>query len=170
MAAKYPGCTIFVSNLNPTVTIDDLMTLFAMCGRIKSMTSIQSGQAQVIMVTESEAEEAVEAFHNQILDGKQIRVELKYNTKNNNVSKNGANGHGIPSSIETVKHVEAMKAGRSDCIVDNNFKIPQQPLPKDTKVGDILDILVPEITSPGEFWFQIRENCVLLKNLMDDMR
>ncbi len=70
------GSKIVVTNLQPTVTEDDIRELFGDVGYLKSSRLVDQGTAEIVFVNKDDALRAVEIYHNRQLDGKAMRCRL----------------------------------------------------------------------------------------------
>ncbi|CAL8114026.1 unnamed protein product [Orchesella dallaii] len=68
---------VLVSNLQPSVTSDDILELFGDIGRLMEARLTSSGHAEVVYTKKADALKAVEAYHNRLLDGSPMRVFLE---------------------------------------------------------------------------------------------
>jgi len=60
---------VYVSNLHPTVSRQDVVELFGDIGMIKSAEMLRPGTAVIDFYNEVDAEKACEIYHNRLLDG-----------------------------------------------------------------------------------------------------
>lgn len=70
------GSKIVVSNLQGTVSQEDIMELFGDIGPLKRAKIIEPGTAEVVFVNKSDALKAVEIYHNRQLDGKAMKCQM----------------------------------------------------------------------------------------------
>eukprot|EP00095_Tigriopus_kingsejongensis_P006488 maker-scaffold676_size113663-snap-gene-0.27 protein:Tk06488 transcript:maker-scaffold676_size113663-snap-gene-0.27-mRNA-1 annotation:"polymerase delta-interacting protein 3" len=70
------GAKIVVSNLQASVSPEDILELFGDIGPLKRSKIIESGTAEVVFVNRSDAIKAVEIYHNRQLDGKAMKCHL----------------------------------------------------------------------------------------------
>jgi len=79
------AATILITNLQPSVTEDDVIELFSGIGHINEIKTLSRGCVQVIYSKQEHAEEAVTKYHNRLLDGQLMYVSLQqpisYSTK-----------------------------------------------------------------------------------------
>lgn len=80
------GSKLYVSNLHPRVTEDDILELFGDIGPIKRARFIDRGLAEVIYLKLEHAKEAVRKYDRNELDGRPMRIEFadgssRYSTK-----------------------------------------------------------------------------------------
>jgi len=68
---------VLVSNLQASVTSDDIVELFGDIGRLMDARLTASGHAEVVYTKKPDALKAVEAYHNRLLDGSPMRVFLE---------------------------------------------------------------------------------------------
>ncbi|CAF2009100.1 unnamed protein product [Rotaria magnacalcarata] len=71
-----PG-TILVTNLQPSVTEEDVIELFGEIGRINEITTLSQGCVQIIYAKREHGEQAVAKYHNRLLDGQFMYVSLQ---------------------------------------------------------------------------------------------
>ncbi|CAF2121852.1 unnamed protein product [Rotaria magnacalcarata] len=69
--------TILVTNLQASVTEDDVFDLFSQVGRIDEIKTLSRGCVQIVYLKPEQAEEAVANYHNRLLDGQFIYVCLQ---------------------------------------------------------------------------------------------
>ena len=65
-----------VTNLQNSVTKDDIVELFADVGALKRAKVASPGSAEVVFVNRSDAQKAVEIYHNRQLDGKAMKCQM----------------------------------------------------------------------------------------------
>jgi len=70
------GAKVIVSNLQSTVSQEDILELFGDIGALKRAKVSTPGTAEVTFVNRSDALKAVEIYHNRQLDGKAMRCQL----------------------------------------------------------------------------------------------
>ena len=70
------GAKVVVSNLQNTVSQEDILELFGDIGALKRAKVSTPGQAEVTFVNRQDALKAVEIYHNRQLDGKAMRCQL----------------------------------------------------------------------------------------------
>nr|CAI5825858.1 unnamed protein product [Callosobruchus analis] len=70
------GHRIVVSNLQPTVTQDDIKELFEDIGQLISAKLVRPGVAEVIYKNLKDAQKAVDTYHNRQLDGQPMKCLL----------------------------------------------------------------------------------------------
>jgi len=70
------GSKIVLSNLQGSVTYDDIVELFGDVGALRKVRVAVPGQAEVTFVNHDDAEKAVEIYHNRQLDGKPMKCTL----------------------------------------------------------------------------------------------
>ncbi|CAF3822612.1 unnamed protein product [Rotaria sordida] len=100
-----PG-TILVTNLQPSVTEEDVIELFSEIGRINEITTLSQGCVQIIYTKREHAEQAVTKYHNRLLDGQFMYVSLQQSSSypkiTNNIQQSAKeNGTSISSSSIT---------------------------------------------------------------------
>ncbi|CAF4001029.1 unnamed protein product, partial [Rotaria sp. Silwood2] len=110
-STSIPG-TILVTNLQTSVTEEDVIELFSEIGRINEITTLSQGCVQIIYAKREYAEQAVAKYHNRLLDGQFMYVSLQqssssYSTTQNSKPTNNTqqsakeNGASISSSSTT---------------------------------------------------------------------
>jgi len=70
------GAKIVVTNLQSSVTKDDIVELFGDVGALKRAKVSTPGTAEVVFVNRSDAQKAVEIYHNRQLDGKAMKCQI----------------------------------------------------------------------------------------------
>ncbi|VDP84290.1 unnamed protein product [Echinostoma caproni] len=70
------GFRVKVSNLQPSVTLDDVYELFSSVGSMRLCNLIRPGQAEVVYNEAADAREAVRRYHGRELDHKPMHVQL----------------------------------------------------------------------------------------------
>ena len=70
------GAKVVVSNLQDSVSQEDILELFGDIGALKRAKVSEPGSAEVTFVNRSDALKAVEIYHNRQLDGKAMRCTL----------------------------------------------------------------------------------------------
>ncbi|CAF1128784.1 unnamed protein product [Rotaria sp. Silwood1] len=105
-----PG-TILVTNLQPSVTEEDVIELFSEIGRINEITTLSQGCVQIVYAKREHAEQAVAKYHNRLLDGQFMYVSLQQSSSysatqnpkitNNTQQPTKENGTSINSSSTT---------------------------------------------------------------------
>lgn len=73
---RQSGHSIIVSNLNPSVTQNDIIELFGDVGGISSYQSINSTTAMVTYGHPADAQRAIQTYNNRFLDGLPMQVTL----------------------------------------------------------------------------------------------
>ena len=68
------GTKVMVSNLQPTVSYEDILELFGDIGAIKRAKVTTPGTAEIVYVSKPDAVKAVEVYHNRQLDGKPMKI------------------------------------------------------------------------------------------------
>lgn len=77
LKANLDASTILITNLQTSVTEDDVMELFGEVGDIKEIKTLSRGCVQVIYAKQKDAQAAVEKYHNALLDGQLMYVSLQ---------------------------------------------------------------------------------------------
>ena len=70
------GAKVIVSNLQNSVTRDDIVELFGDIGALKRAKVANPGTAEVVFVNRADAQKAVEVYHNRQLDGKAMKCQI----------------------------------------------------------------------------------------------
>jgi len=70
------GAKVVVTNLQNSVTKDDIVELFGDVGALKRAKVSTPGTAEVVFVNRSDAQKAVEIYHNRQLDGKAMKCQI----------------------------------------------------------------------------------------------
>ncbi|CAG7708769.1 unnamed protein product [Allacma fusca] len=96
-----PRYRLLVSNLQPTVTTEDIVELFSDINTPISAQITSSGHAEVVYSKKSDCLKAVEAYHNRLLDGSPMRVVLE-NSSTTLKSAGGATMK-LPKASSSVK-------------------------------------------------------------------
>jgi RNA recognition motif-containing protein len=74
--SNFLGTKVVVSNLQPTVTQEDIMELFGDVGPLKRAKVAVPGTAEVVYVNMNDALKAVEVYHNRQLDGRSMKCQI----------------------------------------------------------------------------------------------
>ena len=75
-ASPLAGSKVVVSNLQDSVTQEDIVELFGDIGALKRARLLETGVAEVVFVKMSDAAKAVEIYHNRQLDGKPMKCRV----------------------------------------------------------------------------------------------
>lgn len=75
-ASPLAGSKVVVSNLQDSVTQEDIVELFGDIGALKRARLVETGVAEVVFVKMSDAAKAVEIYHNRQLDGKPMKCRV----------------------------------------------------------------------------------------------
>ncbi|CAF0929929.1 unnamed protein product [Rotaria sp. Silwood1] len=121
--------TVLVTNLQPSVTEDDVIELFSEVGHIDEIITLSHGCVQIVYSNHAHAEEAVAKYHNRLLDGQLIYVSLQqlpsYSTKS---SKNSSSSrYSKPtaskdkSSSQSINDNECLKSNSNKIVIDPTF-------------------------------------------------
>ncbi|XP_075220253.1 uncharacterized protein LOC142323852 isoform X1 [Lycorma delicatula] len=94
------GHRIVVSNLQPSVTHEDIKELFEDIGPLVTSRVVRPGTAEVIYVLQKHAIEAVEAYHNRQLDGQPMKC-LLVNSRPPTLTSSARTGAKYPSSTKS---------------------------------------------------------------------
>jgi len=100
--------TILVTNLQPSVTEEDVIELFGQIGRIDQITTLSQGCVQIVYTKREHSELAVTKYHNRLLDGQFMYVSLQQPSSYSNAKSTNSiqqptkeNGTSINSSSTT---------------------------------------------------------------------
>ncbi|THD18985.1 polymerase delta-interacting protein 3 [Fasciola hepatica] len=114
------GFRVKVSNLQPTVTLDDVYELFSSVGSMRLCNLIRPGQAEVVYNEASDARESVRRYHGRELDQKPMHVQLMTP---------------VPDRVGTVAPSTTRFAARLGPSVGANLYQSDKPLPQSRKPG-----------------------------------
>lgn len=70
------GTKVIVSNLLPSVTQEDIMELFGDVGPLKRAKVTSPGTAEVVYINFSDAQRAIDVYHNRQLDGRSMKCQI----------------------------------------------------------------------------------------------
>ena len=70
------GVKVVVGNLHHSVTEEDILELFGDIGPLKRARLNEAGEAEVVFVNKSDADRAVDNYHNRQLDGKAMKCQI----------------------------------------------------------------------------------------------
>jgi len=90
-ASPLEGAKVVVTNLQTSVTKDDIVELFGDVGALKRAKVSSPGTAEVVFVNRTDAQKAVEIYHNRQLDGKAMRCNIVGAAGMESVSTTGNN-------------------------------------------------------------------------------
>lgn len=124
--------TILVTNLQPSVTQDDVIELFEQCGQIVEITTLSQGCVQIIYSRREYAEQAVADYHNRLLDGQLMYVSCQQakalSTKKASTSEvktNSSNSGQLPKDSGTPnqpsKPNNSTTTNSNKIVIDPNF-------------------------------------------------
>ncbi|XP_050520428.1 uncharacterized protein LOC126893921 [Daktulosphaira vitifoliae] len=87
------GHKIVISNLEPSVTSEDIRELFADIGDLLESRVVRPGVAEVIYERRADAIQAVDVYHNRQLDGRPMKCDMVRNAGSNanSISVSGSN-------------------------------------------------------------------------------
>jgi len=99
------GHRIVVSNLQPTVTQDDIRELFEDIGHLLVAKLVRPGTAEVIYKNLKDAQKAVDTYHNRQLDGQPMKCLLVNKRPINNPTAPAIKSHdsGLPAVTDSNK-------------------------------------------------------------------
>jgi RNA recognition motif-containing protein len=86
--------TILITNLQSSVTEDDVIELFGEIGSIKEIKTLSRGCVQLVYSKEEYAKQAVANYHNRLLDGQLMYVSLQqpsYSSKSSKTASSSSN-------------------------------------------------------------------------------
>ncbi|CAF0804758.1 unnamed protein product [Rotaria sordida] len=116
--------TVLVTNLQSSVTEDDVVELFSEVGHINEIITLSRGCVQVTYSKREYAEEAVAKYHNRLLDGQLIYVSLQQtsshstkSSKNSSLSRYSKDN----SSSQSINDNEYLKSNSNKIIIDPTF-------------------------------------------------
>jgi hypothetical protein len=75
--------TILVTNLQSSVTEDDVIDLFGQVGHITEIKTLSQGCVRIVYAKREHSEQAVTKYHNRLLDGQFMYVSLQQSTSQN---------------------------------------------------------------------------------------
>jgi hypothetical protein len=75
--------TILVTNLQSSVTEDDVIDLFGQVGHITEIKTLSQGCIRIVYAKREHSEQAVTKYHNRLLDGQFMYVSLQQSTSQN---------------------------------------------------------------------------------------
>ncbi|XP_025416856.1 uncharacterized protein LOC112688051 [Sipha flava] len=75
----HSGHKIVISNLEPSVTSEDIIELFSDIGKLLESRVVQPGVAEVIYERRADAIQAVDVYHNRKLDGRPMKCDMVRN-------------------------------------------------------------------------------------------
>ncbi|XP_057658407.1 polymerase delta-interacting protein 3-like isoform X2 [Diorhabda carinulata] len=110
------GHRIVVSNLQPTVTQDDIKELFEDIGQLLTAKLVRPGVAEVIYKNLKDAQKAVDTYHNRQLDGQPMKCLL--------VNKRPLNYPTAPPLTKNELSVTTRKGGEVPSSPPNNKLVP----------------------------------------------
>jgi hypothetical protein len=70
------GASVLISNLNPTITQSDIIELYGEVGSLAAVNMINQTTALVTYHNSSDAFRAVKVYHNRLLDGRPMLVNM----------------------------------------------------------------------------------------------
>jgi len=95
------GSKVVITNLQTTVTQEDILELFGDIGALRRAKLIAPGHAEVTFVNKKDALKAVEIYHNRQLDGKPMKCVLTSQTGHSGSVERG--GFKLPASLAQAK-------------------------------------------------------------------
>lgn len=110
------GHRIVVSNLQPTVTQDDIRELFEDIGQLLVAQLVRPGTAEVIYKNLKDAQKAVDTYHNRQLDGQPMKCLLV-----NKRPLNNPTGPAVTPKQESVAMIAALS--KKAAAAKNNEKL-----------------------------------------------
>jgi hypothetical protein len=75
-AEHHGGASVLISNLNPTITQSDIIELYGEVGVLTAVNMINQTTALVTYQNSSDAFRAVKVYHNRLLDGRPMLVNM----------------------------------------------------------------------------------------------
>ncbi|CAF1002363.1 unnamed protein product [Adineta ricciae] len=119
------SATILITNLQPTVTEDDVIELFSEVGDIKDIKTLSRGCVQIVYAVPEQAEDAVAKYHNQILDGKLMYVSIQepmsYSTKSSKVASSQHSKPAAAAAMTATKTNSSASSSSSKFTIDPTF-------------------------------------------------
>jgi len=100
------GAKVVVSNLQSSVSQEDILELFGDIGALKRAKVSEPGTAEVTFVNRSDALKAVEIYHNRQLDGKAMRCLLVGDGGFSNVNHKVSSGMIGKTSVLDSSHLD----------------------------------------------------------------
>jgi len=94
------GSKVVITNLQTSVTQEDILELFGDIGALRRAKLIAPGHAEVTFVNRKDALKAVEIYHNRQLDGKPMKCVLTSQTGSGSVERAGFK---LPASLAQAK-------------------------------------------------------------------
>ncbi|XP_030855018.1 polymerase delta-interacting protein 3-like [Strongylocentrotus purpuratus] len=116
--AQPPGTRLIISNLQISVTVDDIKELFGAIGELTKTRMVKPGLAEVVYVSRTDAIQAISTYHNRELDGKPMLCKLDTSTV-----PEASGNRTMPNSLS-----DRFKGMRPE----NNPKLPFESMPKGT--------------------------------------
>ncbi|CAF2515827.1 unnamed protein product [Rotaria sp. Silwood2] len=121
--------TVLVTNLQSSVTEDDVTELFSEVGHIDEIITLSRGCVQIVYSKPEHAEEAVAKYHNRLLDGQLIYVSLQqpssYATKSSKNSSSSRYSKSTTSkdnrSSQSINENEYSKSDSNKIVIDPTF-------------------------------------------------
>jgi len=74
--SPFAGTKVVVSNLQTSVSQEDLSELFGDVGSLRRVKMVSSGVAEIVFTNKEDADRAIEVYHNRQLDGKPMKCQL----------------------------------------------------------------------------------------------
>ena len=75
-ASPFIGTKVVVSNLQTSVSSEDLGELFGDVGSLRRVKRLDNDAAEIVFMNKEDADKAIEVYHNRQLDGKPMKCQL----------------------------------------------------------------------------------------------
>ncbi|XP_072167676.1 uncharacterized protein [Diadema setosum] len=111
------GTRLIISNLQKSVTGDDITELFGAIGELRKARMVRQGLAEVVYLNRTDALQAINTYHNRELDGMPMQCKLDTST----IPEASSGARIMPNSLS-----DRFKTMRSE----NNPKLPFDTMPK----------------------------------------
>ncbi|CAF1434616.1 unnamed protein product [Adineta steineri] len=113
--------TVLITNLQTSVTEDDVIELFSQVGDIEDIKTLSHGCVQIIYAKHEQAEEAVAKYHNRLLDGKLMYVCLQQPTSYSTKSSKSTTGKDKNASSSSSNNNESFHSNSNKMAIDPAF-------------------------------------------------
>ena len=114
--ADCPNPIVVVSNLEESVTNEDLSELFGNIGNVRKVSMKGKGLAEIVFVKKEDAEKAVVKYDHRILDGRAMNCSMASSGggggKTSKCFKCGEDGHKQANCVRGVAGGRVQKPGR----------------------------------------------------------
>ncbi|CAF0981542.1 unnamed protein product [Brachionus calyciflorus] len=118
------GFKLYISNLHPRVTEDDILELFGDIGPIKRARFLERGLAEVIYLKLEDAKEAIRKYDRNELDGRPMRIELVHSSGKSirDYLKPKRSDDNKDDAFDSFKISKSPKRDESNNSISNRFK------------------------------------------------